>query len=88
MSDELKAKFMAAVRGIPAYAVSVALGELASAVRWTGCSKGHMADEYAYANTCGDAIFLSIGQLRNLDLDRLARMARAWASKDSNWKRA
>lgn len=85
---ELQAKFMAAVRGIPAYSVACALGHFTHGIIWKGCGKGHMAEAWADANDpTNDKPWLAIGTLRKVDLQHLSRMARAHWHKDVLWYR-
>ncbi|MCQ4311676.1 hypothetical protein NAV33_07180 [Pseudomonas stutzeri] len=41
------AEFMAATKGVPAYRVAYALNGLTPGTDWRGCSKSHMAEEWA-----------------------------------------
>ena len=47
--DPYVLEFMAAVKGVPGHHVAAALRVMTPGVDWTGCSKSHMASDYASA---------------------------------------
>lgn len=81
-----EAAFMAAVRGIPTHHVTKALSSMTPGINWTRCSKKSMADAYATSNDSAKPRWLGHYQLRNLDLERLARRAKARAERDPDWR--
>jgi hypothetical protein len=84
--DEAKAEFMTAVRGLSPHSVAVALGEFTFGVNWRRCPKGHMAEQYARAVVGGPKYIPSHPRLAYIDLQRLARVARAWENKEPMWR--
>lgn len=76
------AHFMAAVRGIPAHHVTKALNCFTWGVDWSKCSKRHMAEEYELAHVPNGR---GRASLRTLDLNHLARMAKARQQGDPYW---
>lgn len=69
-------RFMSLVRGVPAHHVTKAMTALTPGVDWMYCSKRHIAENL------DDSIY---PVCKRIDIERLARMARARANKDANW---
>lgn len=72
-------RFMAAVRGIPAHHVTKAMTALTPGVNWMYCSKRHIAENL------DDSIYPACARV---DIERLARMARARANHEHHWEKA
>ena len=84
--DEHKAEFMATLRQVPKHHIVKAMGTLTPGIDWTGCSKGHMADEYArmkMGERLRSVILHRIGQ--GFHLDVLKRRALSRERGDSDW---
>jgi hypothetical protein len=79
--------FMAAVRGVPAHHVAMALAEQQwTSASWASCGKGFMAYHYAQQKSAGTS---SLGTgLRAVDVDKLGRQARARAALQIGWRSA
>lgn len=76
--------FLAATKGVPAYTVAHVLWSLTPGTDWRGCTKGHMAAEYAEAKNGKP---YARRWLASLNLDTLRRRCLAKIAGDSNWRR-
>lgn len=84
ITDPHGLKFLAAVKGVPTNTLCRVLNTFTHGTNWVGCSKGHIAQEYAYAH---DPIY-GRQRLKALDLDALARRCKACMAGDHNWRNA
>lgn len=75
--------FLDAVKGIDAYKVAQVLWSFTPGTDWRGCTKGHMANEYASAM---NGTPYSRMALRTISLDALRRRAIAAKAGDRNWR--
>lgn len=83
--EQLRAAFMAALRGVPAHHVTAALHTLTWDVNWNGCSKGHIADEWSAAHD-PHGRNLHHPALSRVKLATLAARARARAAGLPDWR--
>ena len=75
---------MAAVRGVSANHVAIALNNQMHGISWTGCSKGQMADEYALAHSNPSRCVRM--SLASINLDVLGDQAKARMLGNKNWR--
>ena len=84
ITDPHGLKFLAAVKGVPASIVTYVLTVMTPGTNWRGCTKGHIAQEYAYSQ---NPIYGRM-KLASVDLDVLARRCKARMAGDPNWRTA
>ncbi len=82
------ADFMAAVRGIQTHHVVAAMNTLTPGTNWMRCSKSHMAEQFEIANNPGSRPWSGYPGLRSVDLEVLARRAKARAAGQYDWYKA
>jgi len=51
MTERTKQEFMIKFRGVKAHVLSKAVNRITLGINWNGCSKGHIAEAWATADT-------------------------------------
>lgn len=76
-------QFMQALRGIKGHHVIAALHTLSNGINWGDCPKELLADEYARGK---NEPHLAYRSMIALDLEKLARRAKARQDGNENWR--
>lgn len=89
MSTDHKQAFLQALRGVGTSHVAKAFNSITPGINWMGCSKGHMAEEYAGFKD-GDTTntlhrYKSNRVDKDIDLELLVKRAKARAAGRDDW---